>query len=99
MAPHANKMLTKIIAGRTIASTELQDKLLLIHFVDGSIIKIKTGEPWQGDVAQRTIRGVRQTDEVISFDFTDKSSMDVRLAEPGSSVMLRDGQGVMEYAD
>jgi len=98
MATHANRKLTKLIAGRTIASTEVQDKLL-IHFTDGSIIKIKTGAPWQGDVAQRTIKGVRQTDEVISFDFTDKTSMEVRLAEPGSSVMLRDGKGVMEYAD
>ena len=95
-----NRKLTPIIAGRTIRSIEQTDKLLSIHFGDESIMKIKVSEPIEIDtLTDHTVKSIRQKGTTMHFDFTDDSSATITLAEATSSVMLRDAQGVMEYAD
>jgi hypothetical protein len=47
----------------------------------------------------RTVKKVRQRGVVMDLDFADGSSAEVKLAEPTSSVMLRDRNNKLEYAD
>ena len=95
-----NRKLTPIIKGRQIASIEQTDQLLSIHFGDGSIMKIKTSAPVVIDALKdHTVKSVRQKGAALTIVFDDETSTLVALADPGSSVMLRDAQGVLEYAD
>jgi hypothetical protein len=50
-------------------------------------------------VAGRTVSGVRQDGHTLSIEFSDGSTLQIQLADPASSVMLRDKQGKLEYAD
>jgi hypothetical protein len=50
-------------------------------------------------IAGRAISAVRQEAAVLHLDFADGSSLQVKLADPASSVMLRDKDGKLEYAD
>jgi hypothetical protein len=50
-------------------------------------------------IAGRAISTVRQEAAVLHLDFADGSSLQVKLADPGSSVMVRDKDGKLEYAD
>jgi hypothetical protein len=96
----ANKKLTPILTGRTVHSIEQAEGLLVIAFSDGSTMKIKTAGPMENlDFPDHPVRKVRQTGAVMKLDFEDDSSVEIRLAEAMSSVLLRDGQGVLEYAD
>lgn len=95
-----NRKLTPLLLGRIVQSTQFQDCILEIHFTDGSILRIKTAQPgelptWQG----QTVKRIRQQKTLMLVDFADDSTLNVTLAEAMSSVMLRDKQGVMEYAD
>ncbi len=95
-----NRKLTPIIAGRTVKSAVQADTVLNIGFGDGSTMHIKTGGT--GAVAIPTgaaVKAARQKDDTLTLDFADGSSAAIKLAEATSSVMLRDGAGVLEYAD
>jgi hypothetical protein len=98
-----NKKLTPILAGRTIKSIEQADNLLSVHFADGSIMKIKTSAPATpaaiGMLKDHTVESIRQKGATLTLVFNDATSALIALAEATSSVMLRDGKGVMEYAD
>ncbi len=47
----------------------------------------------------RVVGSVGQTDEELTIQFQDGSIIHIKLAEPTSSVMVRDAQNRMEYAD
>ena len=47
----------------------------------------------------RKIQAVQQSDTDLILQFEDGSTVRIKLAEPTSSVMVRDGQNKMEYAD
>ena len=47
----------------------------------------------------RVVASVAQTDTELSIQFQDGSTIHIKLAEPTSSVLVRDGQNKMEYAD
>jgi hypothetical protein len=51
------------------------------------------------EIAGRTVSGVRQDGPALSIEFSDGSTLQIKLADPASSVMLRDRQGKLEYAD
>ncbi len=95
-----NKKLTPIIAGRTIQTVEAAGAGLDITFADGSNLHIKTGgsAPGGGWVG-RCVRRVRQAECLFEIDLDNDSTMAIALAEAASSVMLRDAQGRLEYAD
>ncbi len=95
-----NQKLTPIVAGRIIQSTHLEEGKLWIVFTDGSELKIKTPaselqEPFIG----RAVHRVRQAGTTMTIDFEDDTSLEITLAEATSSVMLRNKNCVLEYAD
>lgn len=94
-----NKKLTPIIAGRTIKRVKAEANALHVEFADGSTLKAKVSAAPADEFDGKEVKAVRQKSTSFSFDFTDGSSADVSLAEETSSVMLRDKDGVMEYAD
>ncbi len=95
-----NRKLTPIIAGRTIKSAVQNDGILNVTFEDGSNMRIKTGaQAATGQLAGRTVKAVRQGGTALNLDMQDGTSAAVVLAEETSSVMLRDAQGELEYAD
>jgi len=96
----ANHKLTKVIAGRTIAGTAQEPGALTITFTDGSTMKVKVA-PSNSNAARTggTVSKVRQEGTTLSLDFTDGSSWAIETAEATSSVMLRDKNHVLEYAD
>ena len=95
-----NRKLTPLIAGRTIRSADQRDNVLSVSFTDHSVMKIKTTASGPIEILpDRTVKAVRQKGDVLNLDFDDNSTVEIKLAEPTSSVMLRDGQGTLEYAD
>jgi len=96
----ANRKLTSVIKGRTVKETAQTENLLAIVFTDGSTMKIKTADRLRAaDLQGKEVTGVRQQDEGFHLDFTDGYTLEIPLAEATSSVMLRDAQNVLEYAD
>ena len=47
----------------------------------------------------RQIQAAQQADRDLTIQFEDGSAVHIKLAEPTASVMLRDAQNKMEYAD
>ena len=47
----------------------------------------------------RKVQAVQQSDTDLVLQFEDGSTVRIKLAEPTSSVMVRDAQNKMEYAD
>jgi len=96
----ANKKLTPILAGRTVQAVSQIDALATVSYTDGSSMMIKTGTPLvQLDFQGRRVLKVRQTGALMNLDFDDRTSVEIPLAEAMSSVMLRDRDGRLEYAD
>ena len=50
-------------------------------------------------IKDRKVQAAQQSDMDLVLQFEDGSTMHVKLAEPTSSVMVRDAQNKMEYAD
>ena len=95
-----NRKLTPIIKGRIIQSVSWDQAILRVSFTDDSAMTIKTGPIMQtAEVKERKIKAVRQRGTVMNLDFADGTSMTLDLAEAASSVMLRDRNGTLEYAD
>jgi hypothetical protein len=97
-----NRMLTPIIKGRTISTFGWDDATVLLHFDDGSELRIHARAAMKGDTPSVTLGrvvAVRQSMETIAFDLEAGSALMIPLAEPTSCVMLRDSKGVLEYAD
>jgi hypothetical protein len=55
----------------------------------GTLAKLRTKEP---RIDGRSSVGIK-------LGFADGSTLQIKLADPASSVMLRDKQGKLEYAD
>lgn len=95
-----NQKLTPILAGRIIKSTRLDDSIHWIVFTDGSELKIKTQDSQSHDpFIGRAVHRVRQAGTTMTIDFDDDTSLEITLAEATSSVMLRNKNCVLEYAD
>lgn len=100
---NANRKLTSIIKGRTISSVAEQtdQNSLDITFSDDSKMHIKTGG---GQIAadslkSLTISHIQQDGTTLRLVSTDNASTDIPLNEATSSVMLRDKDNQLEYAD
>ena len=96
-----NQKLTPIIKGRTISGFGWDGATVLLHFADGSRLRIHTHAETKEDTPSVTngkVISVRQSMEAIAFDL-EAGSIVIPLAEPTSCVMLRDSKGGLEYAD
>jgi hypothetical protein len=99
---HRNQKLTPIIKGRTIAQVGWDGATVMLHFHDGSVMRIHTPSPPPKNAPPSTlgkVRAVRQSTEAIAFDLESGSTLQIPLAEATSCVMLRDAKGALEYAD
>jgi hypothetical protein len=96
----ANHKLTAAIKGRTIQEAKTEADALLINFNDGSTMKVKTGaDAGTADCSGRKIKSVQQEGTALTLTFADGSTNEIPLAEETSSVMVRDKENKMEYAD
>ncbi len=95
----ANHKLTGVLQGRVIETVAPQESLLTVTFDDGLVMTVKTGGAAGGAALGKTVQGVRQKDLTLDLDFSDQSSWQITLAEATSSVMVRDKNHAMVYAD
>jgi len=94
----ANHKLTALIKGRAIAGMQGSTGTTVISFADGSTMTVNT--PGQtGAATSGTVAKVRQSGTELDIDFEDESTLTLTTAEATSCVMVRDKDGVMEYAD
>jgi hypothetical protein len=95
-----NRKLTPILAGRTIQVVSPSEEAVDITFSDGSVAHVKIAKPVSADpLLNRTVKKVRQRGDLMDLDFEDGSFAEIKLAEATSSVMLRDRDNKLEYAD
>ena len=97
----ANHKLTKILKGRTISGTaQSADNVLTITFTDGSKLTVKTAPASTNTAATGgTIDKVRQQNTEFDLDLQGGGTIAITTAEATSSVLLRDKDGKLEYAD
>lgn len=98
----ANHKLTTAIAGRTLSGTANATGETTLTFSDGSKLTAKTAPSSTNSATNGgTVSKVRQSVEppALHLDMKDGSTLEIALAEATSSVMLRDKDGNMEYAD
>ena len=95
----SNHKLSSLIQGRTIAGTSNQNGVMTISFTDKSKMTVQTTGSSNSASTGGTIKAVRQGGTTLNLDMENGSTMEISLAEETSSVMVRDGSGVMEYAD
>ncbi|HSU92406.1 MAG TPA: hypothetical protein VLI43_01770 [Gemmatimonadaceae bacterium] len=99
---HRNQKLTPVIKGRSIAQIAWDGATALLHFDDGSVMRIHTPAPPPKNAPPATlgkVRAVRQSTEAIAFDLESGATLQIPLAEATSCVMLRNAKGALEYAD
>jgi len=95
----SNHKLTSLIEGRAIAGTENSGGVLTITFTDGSKMTVQTAGSTSSASTGGVIKAVRQQGTALDLDFASGGTLAIPLAEETSSVMVRDKNGVMEYAD
>jgi hypothetical protein len=96
----SNHKLTTLLQGRALAGTQQSGGSMILTFTDGSIMTVQTA-PSESNSASTggTVKAVRQQDTRLDLDFADGSTLEIITAEATSSVMVRDKNHVMEYAD
>jgi hypothetical protein len=102
--PRLNQKLTHVITGRALERIEPAADGLLVHWGDGSTMHIKSSQPPVLPAGEplppATVVAVRQQDTTLVFEFQEhRPPLVVEAAEPTASVLLRNAQGALEYAD
>lgn len=100
----SNHKLTTVLKGRTIKEARTADGVLTVRFDDGSTMTVKTASGDAPQVGENVgaagpVEAVRQTGTLLRLDFNDGTVLDVPTAEVTSSVMVRDKNHALEYAD
>lgn len=99
----SNHKLTAALEGRRVRSVEQEGETLTVTFEDGALMTVRTGAPVApastGNFAGKTVAAVRQAGTRLDLDFDGGGTLEVQTAEATSSVLLRDANGELEYAD
>jgi hypothetical protein len=95
----ANHKLTGVLKGRTITGTQSAGNELRISFNDGSTMTVQTGGSACSASTGGAVKAVRQQDTRLTLDFEDGATWEIQTAEPTASVMVRDKNHQLEYAD
>ena len=95
----SNHKLTGVLKGRRISSTSNQNDVLTIGFDDGSAMTVKTAGSSNSASTGSAVAAVRQQDTALHLDFEDGQTLTIQTAEATSSVMVRDKDHALEYAD
>lgn len=100
---NANRKLTSIIKGRTVSSVVQQPETnaLEITFSDNSKMHVKTSGQAAAESLKSggTISRIQQEGTILRLVGADDTSADIALQAATSSVMLRDKDNKLEYAD
>jgi hypothetical protein len=97
----SNHKLTAVLKSRTLTGIDTQGTTLLLTFADGATMTVKTsGTATRPPSGYRgTVAKVRQQGTQLALDYEDGTTLQLPLAEPTASVMVRDKNHVLEYAD
>ena len=95
----SNHKLTGVLKGRTISGTSNQNDTMTLHFDDGSTMTVKTAGSSNSASTGSAIAAVRQQDTTLELAFENGQTLQIQTAEATSSVMVRDKNHAMEYAD
>lgn len=95
----SNHKLTKVLLGRTLSKTSNAGNVLTVGFDDGSTMTVKTAGSSNSASTGGKIKAARQQDTTLELDFESGGSLPITLAEATSSVMVRDKNHALEYAD
>ena len=95
----SNHKLTAVIRGRTITGTQNAGNVLTITFDDGSTMTVKIAGSTNTAMTGGKVKAVRQQGTRFDLDFENGSTWELPLAAVTSSVMVRDKNHGMEYAD
>jgi hypothetical protein len=99
-----NRKLTEILKGRVLDSLEAAADGIVLHFADGSAMHVKTADPAASPAVEpfqkSAVSNVRQQDTNLVLEFAShEQSLSLQTSEPTASVLLRDANGSLEYAD
>ena len=94
-----NHKLTTVIKGRMIDGSSNAGDVMTISFTDGSKMAVKTAGSSNNASTGGTVKGVRQGGTTLEIEFEDGSDLSITTPEETASVMVRDKDAKMEYAD
>src|SRR5262249_38320406 len=95
----SNHKLTGVLKGRAITTTQSQGNELRISFDNGSTMTVQTGGAVSSAATGGTVKAVRQQDTRLNRDSEGGGTWEIKTAEPTASVMVRDKNHKLEYAD
>jgi hypothetical protein len=93
-----NEKLKDIIRGRTIEAVTKEEGLVTVLFNDRSTMELKViGGPTMNMLGEGRIESVEQDGaELVFFGENDRRAI-LRMVAPGSSITVKDRDGVVEY--
>jgi hypothetical protein len=93
-----NHKLTNVIKGRTIQDLQMSATEVSMQFSDGSMMHVKVMESNSPPLKNGArIRAVSEKSVTFIISCEDESQVALTLADPGSSVMVRNADGKVEY--
>ena len=93
-----NRKLTNVIKGRIIEDLQMNPAEVSMRFSDGSTMRVKVMESNSPPLKNGArIRAVTEQSVNFILSCEDESQIVLTLADPGSSVMVRDADGKIEY--
>ncbi len=108
----SNHKLSGVLQGRTIENVAFANDVCTISLLDGAQMRIKLAPRVLADVTSQesaatqdataprgVVKGVRQSGTTLDFDLENGQTLSFQTLEATSCVMLRDQNGVLEYAD
>jgi hypothetical protein len=95
-----NQKLTGVIRGRVVAAVDAAGPVIRLAFDDGSTMTVRTPRGIEAPTpVLGRVRGVRQAGTSLRIDYEGGGSLALTTLEPSASVLLRAGDGSLEYAD
>lgn len=95
----SNHKLTGVLQGCTVETMQASGGVLTLTLDNGAVMTVQTGGPVAGEAAGSLIRAVRQAGTTLCLDLADNASLQITTAEETSSVLVRDSQHALLYAD
>jgi hypothetical protein len=93
-----NQKLTQVIKGRTIQDLQISASEVSMRFADGSTMQVRVMESISPPLKNgATVHAVRQQLASLTISCEDESQLTLTVADPGSSVVVLDANGVIEY--
>lgn len=95
----SNHKLTGVLQGRTITGTQNAGTTLTLSFDDASVMTVQTAPSGSNQAVTGKVVKVRQQGTQLDLDLDGGVTFAITTAEETSSVIVRDKNHVLEYAD